>query len=136
MSAVTKPICVENGRPPLIDQQQVDAINELVVGWMEPVFKRTDPVTGHVLNGLGPSDFRRVQAGYGCPRCLAIFRTYLVSCPVCRFVRNLEEDVVAPPQHWVDHLKDREAVESGVPLSFDEFMSEVLSDPDIEKQRL
>lgn len=120
----------------MIDQQRVDAINELVVGWMEPVFKRTDPISGEILNGLAPSDFQRVRSGYGCPRCLAVFKTYLVRCPVCRFIRNIEDDIVAPPQHWVDHLKDRETYETGKPLTFDEFMAEVARDPDIEKQRL
>ena len=119
-----------------IDQQRVDSINELVVGWMEPVFTREDPITGHVLNGLGPQDFHRVRSGYGCPKCLAIFRTYLVQCPVCHFVRDIEEDIVAPPQHWVDHLEDRKSYASGTPLSFDDFMREVNADPDIEKRRL
>ena len=126
-----------NGWPRLaIDQQQVDAINELVIGWMEPIFTREDPITKHVLNGLGPKDFQRVKSGYGCPKCLAVFKTYLVQCPVCRFQRNIEEDITSPPQEWVDHLEDRKAYASGKSLSFDEFMREVNSDSSIEKRRL
>ena len=120
----------------MIDQARVDAINELVIGWMEPIFVREDPVTREVLNGLGPEDFNRVRSGYGCPKCLAVFKTYLVQCPVCKFTRNIEEDIVAPPQHWVDHLADRDKIATGTPLSVDEFLAEVARDPNIEKQRL
>lgn len=120
----------------MIDQARVDAINELVVGWMDPIFTREDPITKQVLNGLGPEDFTRVKSGYGCPKCLAIFKTYLVQCPVCKFTRNLEEDIVAPPQHWVDHLADRARLPEGTPVSFDDFMREINADPNIEKQRL
>lgn len=119
-----------------IDQQRVDAINDLVIGWMDPIFTREDPATKEVLNGLGPEDFHRVRAGYGCPKCLAVFKTYLVQCPVCRFTRNVEEDIVAPPQHWVDHLEDRKSYADGKPLSFDDFMREVNADHSIEKRRL
>lgn len=121
----------------MIDQKKIDSINALVVGWMEPVMYRTDPVTGEVLNGLGPSDFNRVKSGYGCPKCCAKFKTYLVVCPVCAYQRNLEEDVVAPPQHWVDHLEERNAAwADSRPISADEFFADVMRDSDIEKQKL
>ena len=121
----------------MIDQKKIDAIDALVVGWMDPVFTREDPVTREILNGLGPEDFNRVLAGYGCPKCCAKFKTYLITCPVCSFTRNLEEDIVAPPQHWVDHLKDREeAWTGGRPLTADEFFAEVAKDKDIEQRRL
>lgn len=121
----------------MIDQGKVDSIDRLVVGWMEPVFTREDPATREILNGLAPADFNRVLAGYGCPRCCAKFKTYLVTCPVCAFTRNLDEDVVAPPTDWVDHLAERqEAWQGGKPLSADEFFAEVMRDRDIEKRRL
>lgn len=121
----------------MIDQKKVDAIDALVVGWMEPVFTREDPTTGELLNGLGPSDFHRVVAGYGCPKCCAKFKTYLVTCPVCGFTRNLEEDIVAPPRDWVEHLEERNAAwADSKPLSADEFIAEVMRDPDIEQRRL
>lgn len=106
---------------------------------MVPVMKRTDPYTGDVLNGLGPVDFDRVRAGHGCPKCLAIYNTYLVVCPVCDYTRDLAADIEGKaPQHWVDHLADRHAedAEGGTPLSFDEFMGEVLKDSDIEHRQL
>lgn len=121
-----------------IDHKRVAAINELVTGWMVPVFKRTDPFNGRVLNGLGPDDFQRVQAGYGCPDCLAVFKTYLAVCPACGFTRNVADDVEAPPADWVAHLEDRRnGTGPANPLaSFDEFMAEVNADRDIEHRRL
>lgn len=118
---------------------RADELNRVVVGWMIPVMKRTDPATGEVLNGLGPADFARVRAGHGCPKCLAMFNTYIPVCPVCRYERNVMADIQdRAPQHWVDHLKDRydEDQRGGTPVSFDEFMGEVLKDPDIEHRQL
>jgi hypothetical protein len=121
----------------MIDQKKIDSIDALVVGWMEPVMYRSDPVTGEVLNGLGPADFNRVKSGYGCPKCCAKFKTYLLTCPVCSYTRNLEEDVVSPPQHWVDHLEERNAAWSdSTPVSADDFFAEVMSSPDIDHRKL
>lgn len=132
---------MRNGRPLLSISHttRAEQINALVVGWMVPVMKRTDPYTGDVLNGLGPVDFGRVRAGHGCPKCLAMFNTYLPVCPVCDYQRDIAADIQdKAPQHWVDHLKDRyaEDQQGGTPVSFDEFMGEVLADPDIEHRRL
>ena len=105
---------------------------------MIPVMKRTDPVTGEVLNGLGPADFARVRQGHGCPKCLAMFNTYIPNCPVCGYERDILADIKEAPAHWVDHLKDREMEgrQGGTPVSFDEFMAEVNRDPDIEHRKL
>ena len=105
---------------------------------MIPVMKRTDPVSGEVLNGLGPQDFSRVRAGHGCPKCLAKFNTYLAVCPACDYERDVMGDIQEAPQHWVDHLKDRynEDQQGGTPISFDEFMGEVVQDSDIEHRQL
>ena len=118
--------------------ERADKINALVTGWMVPVMKRTDPMTGEVLNGLGPVDFGRVRAGHGCPKCLAMFNTYLSVCPVCQYQRDVLADVQEAPQHWVDHLKDRqnEDLQGGAPVSFDEFMDDIVRDSDIEHRRL
>lgn len=122
----------------MIDQKKVDAIDSLVVGWMEPVLKRTDPISGEVLNGLGPRDFRRVMAGYGCPRCLAKYRSYLVVCPACEYTRNIEEDVQAPPELWTDWVAEmaQEELQGGKPLSADEFIKSVMADRDIDHIKL
>jgi hypothetical protein len=110
-------------------------LDRLVVGWMTPVLYRDDPATGRRLNGLGPKDFQRVMAGYGCPDCLAKFATYLSKCPVCSFQRDVAADVEAPPSEWVDWLAEDDGP-AGIPLSVDEFLSEVARDPDIEQRRL
>ena len=117
--------------------KRASEIDELVVGWMVPVM-RHDPLDGsRPLNGLGLEDFRRVQAGYGCPDCLAKFKTYLVKCPVCGLERDVYSDMQAPPELWVDHLKERHRNdgEKTKPLGFDEFMAEVARDPNIERRR-
>lgn len=132
--------CARNGQPPLTTNlsERAEQIDRLVVGWMVPLMKRTDPHTGEVLNGLGPQDFARVRAGHGCPKCLAKFDTYLPICPVCGYERNILADVQEAPQHWVDHLADRHAEDQqgGTPVSFDEFVGEVLTDSDIEHRQL
>lgn len=118
-----------------INQERVDQINSLVVGWMVPIMKRTDPYTGDVLNGLGPEDFARVQAGYGCPKCLAMFKTYLVKCPACLYMRDVEKDVEATPDLWASHLKARHSHDTPYtrPVSADEFLAEVARDTDVER---
>lgn len=116
---------------------KVDAINQYVTGWMIPVMKRTDPSTGEVLNGLGLADFGRVKAGHGCPKCLAKFNTYMPVCPACDYARDVLSDVAETPQYWVDHLEDRaNGSQGGRPLTADEFIAEVMADPDIEQHHI
>lgn len=113
-------------------------MNSLMDGFMVPIMKRTDPFTGKVLNGLGPDDFERVRSGYGCHQCLAKFKTYLVTCPACGFVRNVEQDIEGAPELWVDHLKQREAGGTPYTKPVDQktFMDEVAKSRDIEQVRL
>lgn len=108
-------------------------LDTLIEGFMVPIMYRIDPLTGQRLNGLGPDDFRRCLAGYGCPECLAKFTTYLVTCPVCGFKRDLGVDAQAPPQLWVDHLADRAAGRgTPAPLSIDQVIKEITEDKDVE----
>jgi len=114
----------------------VEAINKYVVGWMQPIYWQEDPVTKRRLNGLGPKDFARVMAGYGCPECLAIFNTYLPVCPACQFRRDIQADVQNTPQHWLDHMDDLKGEAQGTPVSIDDFLREVAADKDIEQIKL
>ena len=119
-------------RQSLIDaKERMDA---LVDGFMIPVFH--DPLTG--MNGLAPADFARVRHGYGCAKCLAKYKTYLVRCPVCGLERDVLRDFEEAPDLWVEHLHDRHKgeTERTRPLTFDEFMAEVARDPDIERVKL
>jgi hypothetical protein len=114
----------------------VEAINKYVVGWMVPIYWQEDPITKKRLNGLGPKDFARVMDGYGCPECLAIFNTYLPVCVVCGFRRDIQADVQNAPQHWVDHLNDRQGEPVGKPVDIDDFLREVAADKDVEQIKL
>jgi hypothetical protein len=113
-----------------------ETLDALLDGFMVPIFH--DPASG--LNGLSPADFTRVRLGYGCPKCLAKYKTYLAACPVpgCGWVRDVEQDFVEAPQMWVDHLAERHRgeTEKTRPLTFDEFMAEVARDPEIERRKL
>jgi len=113
-------------------------IDALCDGFMTPIFQELPPGGGEPLNGLGPEDFARVRHGYGCPRCLAKFKTYLVECPVCHYLRDVERDFREAPQLWIDHLNERHKgeTEKTRPLTFDEFMAEVAKDPGVEKVKL
>lgn len=122
-------------------QNRADEINRVVKGFLIPIF-RTDPETGRKLAGLDEESFRKVAAGYACANadCLAEFRQYTIECPICGLVRDIHKDLVAPPEHWVQHLKDREegyaAPIATNPFSPDEFFQQVAKDPDIEQRRL
>ena len=108
----------------------------LLAGWITPVFRREDPATGKVLNGLSQEDFDRVCQGYACPECLAIFTTYLATCPVCRWERNVQNDVEAAPEYWKQHLADRESgyappIRRGG-LDMDRVIEEIMRDGSVE----
>jgi len=116
-----------------------EEIDSLVVGFMVPIFSEVDPRTGKTVNALGPTDFHRAMSGYGCPDCLAIFRTYLVRCPVCRHQRDVFEDMRQMPEMWRQHLDDRNsgfAHNLKKPLTKfdpDEFIRSVQEDPEVEQ---
>ena len=104
-----------------------------VKGFLRPVFQREDPTTGRTLNGLAPADFDKVTAGYACPECLAEFNTYTHQCPVCRYTRNLLEDVESAPAYWQQHLEDRASgYNPPVPDSIETMLDRVANDPDVE----
>lgn len=122
-------------------QDKADDINAIVKGFLIPVF-RTDPESGQRLAGLDEESFKKVAAGYACANadCLAEFKTYTIECPVCSYVRDIQHDLVAPPETWVQHLKDREEgyapdIASN-PFSPDEFFKSVADDSDVEQRRL
>lgn len=122
---------------PSLDDRKHE-LDTLTEGFMVPVFRDRDPHTGRVRNGLGPADFNRVVAGYACPDCLAKYITYLATCPVCGYTRDISKDVEAPPDLWVDHLADRNAGR-GAPApapSIDKLVDEIMADKDIEKTTL
>ncbi len=62
---------------------------------------------GCVQFGLSPTDFQKVQHGYGCPNCLEDFNgLYLTTCPVCGHERDVAQDFIDAPRHWLPDPND------------------------------
>lgn len=108
----------------------------LITGFMVPIYDKTDPATGKVLHGLGPADFRKVEAGYACPACLAEFATYLVTCPACGYQRDVIRDFEKAPALWQQSIDERE--NDRTPYfkparnPFDEMMGVLQHDTDVD----
>jgi len=120
-------------------KQELDAT---IRGFLLPIFEEYAPNGGR-LSLLSEEDFHKVSAGYACSECLAEFVTYMVRCPVCGHERDLLADVGHTPEMWVDHLKERAAIESGekraprvVPRGIDDLVRDLQADPDVENIRL
>ncbi len=115
---------------------RIATLDSLITGFAIPIFRREDPATGRMLNGLGPDDYRRVLDGYGCPDCLAQFKTYLAACPLCGWQRDLAKDIQTAPDYWTQHLKDRADPSFGVTFPKQEMIEQALkdihNDPDVE----
>lgn len=115
---------------------QIETLNRILDGFMVPIFRREDPVTGRMLNGLGPEDYRRVLDGYACPDCLAKFYTYTAACPLCGWQRNIVNDVQNAPDYWVQHMEDRANPNHGVMLptqaKIEQALADIHADRDVE----
>jgi len=104
-----------------------------VTGFIEPVFIGVAP-DGKTLNGVGPEDWQRIQEGYACGECLAMFNTFTLQCPVCHTNRLDVPMNVPAPQDWIDHLKERENPSPKPPLRSPlEAIYGVKDDPDVEQ---
>src|SRR5436190_24317089 len=82
-----------------------------VVGFATPIFTQelTEHRDGPLLNGVSASLHERIEAGYACGHCLALFIFYMATCPVCGNVRDLSRDIQgSPPPLWQQHLDERE----------------------------
>jgi hypothetical protein len=115
-------------------QSRVEELSA-VKGWITPVFTREDPVTKELHHLISMEDGERIARGYACGECGAIYDMVMPACVVCSEPIALE---LAPMrQEWTDHLKDREELpQYGKPLSADEFIAEVMKDPNIEQRKL
>lgn len=110
-------------------------LDAAITGFAIPIFRKEDPRTGRMLNGLGPSDYQRVLDGYGCPDCLAQWAMYLAACPLCGWQRDIANDVQEAPQLWVDHLRDRNDPTAGIlptQTRIEQALKEIHEDPDVE----
>jgi hypothetical protein len=85
---------------------RAQAIQQQVVGFLEPEFSLQLP-NGQTLNGLTERGVEMIRDGYACGECLAIFRHYTVTCPVCGLSRDVMADVQEAPQLWLDHIHER-----------------------------
>lgn len=68
---------------------------------LKPIYAQEDLRTGRMLWGLGPEDYRKVQQGYACPKCLEDYNgVYMISCPVCGHTRDVSQDFLETPEHF------------------------------------
>jgi hypothetical protein len=120
--------------PSLADKKH--ELDTLIDGFLVPIFQQEGP-NGRMLNGLGPDDYQRCVEGYACPDCLARYRTYLATCPVCGWTRNVQNDVERPPELWVRHLEDRANPKVGVRMPtqarIEAALRDIHEDPEIEQ---
>jgi hypothetical protein len=114
--------------------QYASELNTTLKGFLVPIFTKDLP-NGQRLNGLGPDDYQKVKEGYACPECLAEFVTYLVTCPVCRYKRDPDRDILEAPRIWTDHLANRESAPSLDPRDFDEAMNAKIHLPQKRRTR-
>jgi len=113
----------------------VIANKNLVRGFLKPIFYEEDGS----LSAISNEDFAKVRDGYACGHCLAEYVMYLAKCPVCGHQRDIATDLKPTPELWTEHLLERqntEGMESPAPRGFEEFMSGVNANPDIDKTTL
>lgn len=117
-----------------------------VTGFMTPAMVEN---TGHgMLNGFSdPKDVHRIEAGYGCGNCCAIFDRFMLDCPICHQATHVTRQRESAPQEWLDHVKTRHAdVQTYGPgerepmptpregaRSVDEFLRAVGADGDVDQ---
>ena len=67
---------------------------------IRPIYSKIDEWTGKPIFGLSFTDFTRVEQGYGCPHCLAVFeQARHGNCPDCH--EEMRSNAVAPlPEEW------------------------------------
>src|SRR5262245_53278781 len=113
------------------------AIKAQVKGFLVPVFVGTQE-NGEPLNGLDAEGFELVRQGYACAKCMAVFDTYTVSCPVCHTTRDVGADIAEAPALWQQHLNERNQDEPTPRAPIDP-MKAILTlgqDPNVEQIQL
>jgi hypothetical protein len=118
-------------RGPDMSIESVIANKGLIKGFLIPIFYEEHSSK----SALGPDDFRKVVEGYACAKCLCEYTMYLVRCPACGHQRDLADDLEAPDDLHVEHLRERrdtEGVDSGKPRTFDDLMADVNANKDID----
>jgi hypothetical protein len=108
---------------------------QTVAGFLIPVYAE-DPLPGReVTYALTPSDMRKTQAGYACPRCLADYGgIYRVTCPMCLHERDVEQDFRDIDPMWQQHF-DRSRnlpVEHQKRPTVDQALDRIMRDPNVE----
>jgi hypothetical protein len=71
------------------------------LGWLEPVFYGHQD-DGEPIGVFSPEQWKKIQAGYACPRCWQEFQMVFVKCPVCQLdlKQNLDPQIVDYPEEW------------------------------------
>lgn len=68
---------------------------------IKPVFSRFSLELDHWQWGLKPDDFKKVNEGYACGRCLEEWEMWRPTCPVCLEPTPLPKIMDAPAE-WTD----------------------------------
>ncbi len=104
-----------------------------VSGFLCPAMQ-VDNGRGGVMNVFTDiEDVRKVEAGYACGNCCATFYSFQLICPVCKQHMEVTSGRQDAPQDLRDYVKGRGPEgQYAKPLTFDDAMGDVLSDPDVD----
>jgi hypothetical protein len=104
-----------------------------VKGFLTPAMVQALP-GNEVLNAFAnPDDVARIEAGYACGYCCAVFHTFQLVCPVCRRYTEVTKGRQDTPPEWQAHVDERNYGTGATKANtFDTFMEHVKADPDVD----
>lgn len=92
---------------------------------------------GSMQNAFGDErTLRAFATGYGCGNCCAMFRTFLLECPVCKQPTDVSGWATTAPEGWQEHVDARSTAAPTARRTFDDAMGQVLADSDVENVKL
>ena len=114
----------------MIDPKRVEGI----IGFLTPHMVEATP-GGGVLNAFSdPADIDRIQKGYACGNCCAVFDGFRLDCPLCRQPTEVARRDAPAPQVWADHVREREHGDTATGTrSIDEFLRALAADKDVDQ---
>jgi hypothetical protein len=109
---------------------------EGVIGFLTPLAQDSDE-RGRVINIFGSADdVRRIEAGYACGNCCAIFDRFRLDCPLCLRPTHVTRQRLDPsPEiaaYYRDHVDGVDELD-GRRRSADEALHGIAADPEIEQ---
>ena len=118
------------------DRRDLPAGLAAVVGFLTPVYSQDLP-NGRQMHAMGSrADFDKIETGYACGGCLAVFNTFVQVCPVCGVQRG-ELSNQQHPREWDDfyseHLNGGVTGRANTPH---DMLARVAADKDIDQAKL